>query len=53
MYELRYYQSRTGQQPFTEWFERLRDLQARSRIQARWLEWQSAISEMPIRWAQG
>src|SRR3972149_9552837 len=35
MYELRYYQSRTGQQPFTEWFERLRDLQARSRIQAR------------------
>ena len=33
--ELRYYQRANGEQPFTDWLERLRDQDARARVQAR------------------
>ena len=34
-FELRYYQSSTGEQPFVEWLQRLGDRHARTRITAR------------------
>jgi putative addiction module killer protein len=33
--ELRYYQTRDGRRPFVHWLERLKDGQARTRIEAR------------------
>ena len=33
--ELRYYQRTNGEQPFTEWLERLRDQEARARVLSR------------------
>jgi putative addiction module killer protein len=34
-FELRYYQTSTGEQPFVEWLQGLKDRQARTRIEAR------------------
>jgi putative addiction module killer protein len=33
--EIQYYQTSTGEQPFVAWMERLKDRQARTRIEAR------------------
>ena len=35
MFELRYYQTADGDQPFVEWLEDLKDRQARAKIEAR------------------